>query len=144
MALKSLVNDEAEMLGVDPDELELELELDPGLELELELELDDELPQAAAPTLAVTASTAKTALPFSKCTFNSPPPPYAHVRVARRLRATATCASHVGDLIRNHMYARVNEALTSIAPALMNGERNPRGARSDVTPQRTGTLPVGR
>jgi hypothetical protein len=121
MAVKSLVNDEAEMLGVDPDEPVVELELELGLEAEpeLELELDDELPQAAMPRLALTASAASTALLLSKCTFNSPPP-YAQVTVAHR------CAGepepHIGDLVRNHKFRTMNEALISAEPTLMNGK----------------------
>jgi hypothetical protein len=60
-----LVNDEAEMLGV------LELVLGAGV-LVVVLVVEDELPQAATPKHAVTASAAITALLFSKCTINLP------------------------------------------------------------------------
>jgi hypothetical protein len=59
-----LVNDEAEMLGV------LELVLGAGV-LVVVLVVEDELPQAATPKHAVTASAAITALLFSKCTITS-------------------------------------------------------------------------
>jgi hypothetical protein len=65
MAEKSLVNELVEMLGAALDELELELAA--GAELELELELDDELPQAATPTLAHNTSAVIIGLLFSKC-----------------------------------------------------------------------------
>jgi hypothetical protein len=45
MAEKSLVNDDAEMLGVEADE---DVEEEAAVELELALELEDELPQPAA------------------------------------------------------------------------------------------------
>jgi len=71
------VNDSAEMLGAAAAELVVAAELlvaaadDVALELELELELDPELPQAATPTLAVTARAAIIDLLFSKCTCTS-------------------------------------------------------------------------
>jgi hypothetical protein len=84
-----LVNEDAETLGAGAaaDEV-LELAgaaLD--VELELELELDDELPHADTATLAITASAAKTALLFSKCTLTSSSgrrtPPAATMRAPR-------------------------------------------------------------
>jgi hypothetical protein len=65
MAEKSLVKAVAEMVGVD-DELD---EL--GVVLFFVLVVFDELPHAAAPNIAVTASAARTALLFSKCTITS-------------------------------------------------------------------------
>jgi hypothetical protein len=65
MALKSLVNAVAEMLGVEAaDELLLvvDVELD---------ELEDELPHAAMPRLAQIASAAIKGLLFSKVTLSS-------------------------------------------------------------------------
>jgi hypothetical protein len=59
MAEKSLVNDDAETLGVAAAVLLAAVDV-PAAELvpELELELEDELPHAATPRLAVTASAA--------------------------------------------------------------------------------------
>jgi hypothetical protein len=61
-----LVNDEAEtfgvLLGVEPVD---------GAELFVDV-VDEELPHAAIPRLAVTASAATTPLLFSKCTINLP------------------------------------------------------------------------
>jgi hypothetical protein len=69
--VKSLVNDDAEMLGVGPDaaaELLAAVDVPAALdELDEELELEDELPQADTATLAVIASTAMPLLLLSKC-----------------------------------------------------------------------------
>jgi hypothetical protein len=70
------VNDAAETLGAPAAAELVPAALDVAaaelvVELELELELDDELPQADTPTLATTASAAKTLLLFSKCTVFS-------------------------------------------------------------------------
>jgi hypothetical protein len=89
MAEKSLVNDEAETLGVGPELLLLLLEGALADELELELELDDELPHADTATLAVIANAASIVLLLSKYTIslllssvsNNP----RHGRAARRL-----------------------------------------------------------
>jgi hypothetical protein len=69
MAEKSLVNAEAETLGVGP-ELLLEGALADELELVLELELDDELPHADTARLAVIATAASTVLLLSKYTIS--------------------------------------------------------------------------
>lgn len=61
------MNDEADTLGAAA--AELLAAVDDGA-AELVDELDDELPHAATPKLAVTASAAKTDLLFSKCTLN--------------------------------------------------------------------------
>jgi hypothetical protein len=67
MAEKSLVNDEAETLGVGPELLLAGALAD---ELELELELDDELPHADTATLAVIAIAASIVLLLSKYTIS--------------------------------------------------------------------------
>jgi len=61
------VNDEVDTVGTAAELLLAAAEL----VVELELELDDELPQAATPRLAVTASAATADLLFSKCTLTS-------------------------------------------------------------------------
>jgi hypothetical protein len=72
IAEKSLVNDDAEMVGVDAV-VELLLVDEPDAAGALELELD-ELPHAAMPALATTIRAAMTGLLFSKdtMTFLSP------------------------------------------------------------------------
>jgi hypothetical protein len=62
--VKVLVNDVAEMLGVGAELLD-------GVELVVVV-VEDELPHAATPKTAVTASAVTTALLFSKCTMNLP------------------------------------------------------------------------
>jgi hypothetical protein len=69
MAEKSFVNDDVEIDGVDPELLLL----DDDPELDADEVDDDELPQAATPSDAVTATAAIIALLRSKCTFCSPP-----------------------------------------------------------------------
>jgi hypothetical protein len=59
-----LVNDEAEMLGVEPPAADDVVELDDEL---------DELPQAATPTLAATVIAATNDLLLSKRILTSPP-----------------------------------------------------------------------
>jgi hypothetical protein len=68
-----LVNADAETLGVaaDADVDVLAAEDEVAAALEVELELEDELPHAATPRLAITASAAKTALLLSKRTLTS-------------------------------------------------------------------------
>jgi hypothetical protein len=69
---KSLVNDSAEMAGAAPAADEDDDAVVAAAELELDEELDDdELPQAATPTLAHTARAAKTGLRLSKFTMTS-------------------------------------------------------------------------
>jgi hypothetical protein len=84
MAEKSLVNDEAETLGVGP-----ELLLEGALADELELELDDELPHADKATLAVIAIAATIVLLLSKYTISLLPVRKSnnprHGRTAQRL-----------------------------------------------------------
>jgi hypothetical protein len=84
MAEKSLVNDEAETLGVGP-----ELLLDGALADELELELELELPHADTATLAVIAIAASIVLLLSKYTisllFSSVSNNPRHGRTAQRL-----------------------------------------------------------
>jgi hypothetical protein len=72
IAEKLFVNDVAEIDGVAVEALVL---VDAGVLVALVvlLELDDELPHAATPMLAATASTATRALLFSKCICVSPP-----------------------------------------------------------------------
>jgi hypothetical protein len=66
-----LVNEDAETLGVaDDDDVEVLAGVDEAA-AELEVELEDELPHAATPRLAVTASAAKTNLLLSKRTLTS-------------------------------------------------------------------------
>jgi hypothetical protein len=72
MAEKSLVNDEAEIVGTEP--LDALLDVDGVLdELLVLLELELELPHAASANAAVIAHTAVTALPLSKCIYFSSP-----------------------------------------------------------------------
>ena len=74
MAVKSFVNELAEIVGVAPllDDV-LDAVLDPPLELVVEVVLD-ELPQAAIAMPAMTAKAAAKALPLGKCNKVSSPP----------------------------------------------------------------------
>jgi hypothetical protein len=72
MAEKSLVNDDAEIVGTEP--LDALLDVDGVLdELLVLLELEFELPHAARAHAAVRAHTAVKALPLSNCIYFSSP-----------------------------------------------------------------------
>jgi hypothetical protein len=71
IAEKSLVNDVAVRDGAAAADELLEVAAGAALLVALLLLEVDELPHAASTTLVLTASTAKTALPFRKCMKNS-------------------------------------------------------------------------
>jgi hypothetical protein len=104
------VNAVAETLGVADDELLVPVDAG-AAELEVELELEDELPHAATPRLAVTASAAKLALLLSKRTLAS-----LSLRNNRSGHASPATRSPVVTVIESRAHCRpvrVNETLTS-------------------------------
>jgi len=111
IAEKSFVNDATEMLGAAAD-ADDDAAADVVAEELEELELEDELPQAATPTLAVTASAAITDLLFSKCTCTSS----YYVNNNRGTDTPLTARSATVAVMESRLNARfagVNEALTS-------------------------------
>jgi hypothetical protein len=99
MELKSLVNEEAEMLGAAPlDELALALPEDELLELE-----DDELPQAAMNAAIASAGTRTRSQRGMKGTLLSLKTPYRMPSVSesssRRLPAGAKTPSHMAAVV---------------------------------------------
>jgi RNA 3'-terminal phosphate cyclase len=116
MAVKSLVNEDAEMLGAAAAaELLAAVDVAPAA-LDVELD-DDELPHAAMARAAYTASAATMGLLFSKCTMISS----SSVRQLRRTRATSRSRPQRGVTViesnGNLTVAGMNEALTSAGRA---------------------------
>jgi hypothetical protein len=111
MLVKSLVNDDAEMLGAAAAELLAAVDV-AAAELDDELD-DDELPHAAMATAVDTASAATTGLLLSKCTMisSSSLKQLPHARATSRFgRAAVVTVIESGANVR---VTGMNEALTS-------------------------------
>jgi hypothetical protein len=107
MAEKLFVNDVAEIDGVVPVEALVLVDAGVLVALVVLLELDDELPHAATPMLAATASMATRALLFSKCICVSPP--------TSGLAATRRAAAKTVETDCDTRGVCVNEPLISAA-----------------------------
>jgi hypothetical protein len=112
--VKSFVNAVAEIVGVlAAAELVVELAVELAAALDVVLDDEDELPHAAIPRPAATASTAMRALLFSKCTiissFLSD-----HAKLGRGAGPAVSTVMNRGQ----PRTADVNEPLTSACPAL--------------------------